>query len=175
MSAGDDCGGKGFLKLHFLSEAEPTQFDVLPFIFLEVDIAGVDIAMNHSISVDVSDSLYQLIEHSPNLLFLDPFSLIPTPMDKVGQSASLAVLHGDVDSDVLLIDFEVEVFEDVDVVHTHQSIYFLDDVLFLLGGNRREGYFLEDDCLLGLVIDCFEQVALFALDDGVFLVKHLQR
>jgi hypothetical protein len=132
VSAGDDSRGKGLLELHFLSKTEATEFDVFPFVLFEVDIAGVDIAVNDSISVDVPNSLNQLIEHPPHLFLFDPFALIPALLDEVGQGSSLAVLHGDIDSDVLLVDFEVEVFEDVDVIHAHQGVYFLDDVLFLL-------------------------------------------
>ena len=57
MSAGDDSRGKGLLELHFLSQTEATEFDVFPFVLFEVDIAGVDIAVNDSISVDVPNSL----------------------------------------------------------------------------------------------------------------------
>ena len=58
--------------------------------------------------------------------------------DEISYGATLAVLHGDIDSDVFLIDFEVKVFENVDIVHTDKGIDLLDDVFLFFGGDRRE-------------------------------------
>ena len=46
MSIGNDSVSKGFFVFYLFGETESSKFDVLSFIFFEVDIAGVYIAMD---------------------------------------------------------------------------------------------------------------------------------
>lgn len=48
------------------------------------------------------------------------------------------MLHGDIDSDILLVYFVVEVPEDMHVVHLQEGVDFVDDVLLFLGRDGGE-------------------------------------
>ena len=96
-------------------------------------------------------------------------------MDEISNCPSLAVFHGDIDSDIFFVDFKLEIFENMDVVHADEGIDFLDDVLFLFGRNGWKGYLLDDDVFLSEFILSFEEVALFTFEDDIFLFQHLQR
>lgn len=57
VSIGNDSVSKRLFVFYLFGEAESSKFYVLSFILFEVDIAGVYIAMNKSVSVDIPDSL----------------------------------------------------------------------------------------------------------------------
>jgi hypothetical protein len=84
--------------------------------------------------------------------------------------AALAVLHDDIDSDILLIDLIVEVPEDVDVVHANEGIDLIDDMLLLLGGEGGEGDLLEYDCSVAVPAPRLEQLLPPLLHDIVSLL-----
>ena len=89
-----------------------------------------------------------MIKHPPNFLFFYPFTLTFALLNKVGYGSALAVLHNDIDSDILFVDFEIEVFENVDVVHADESVDFLNYAFFLFRGDVGEGYFFNYDVFL---------------------------
>lgn len=91
-------------------------------------------------------------------------------LDEIPDCSTLAVFHGDIDGDIFFIDFEVEVLKDVDVVHSDESVDLLDDVLFLFGGDSREGHLFDDDRFVGLFILCFEKVVLFRLENVILVI-----
>ena len=101
--------------------------------------------MNDAVSMDIVEGLRELIEDLPDFIFFQSFVLAFEFADQILKSATFAVFHDDIDSEVFLIDLEIQVSENVNVIHMYEGVDFIDDVLFFLGRNRGEGDFLDDD------------------------------
>ena len=83
-----------------------------------------------------------MIEDLPYFLFFDLFVLAFMSLDEIFEVATLTIFHGDIDCQLSSIDVKVEVSQDVDVFQSEEGVDFMDDVLFLFGGDGLEGYFL---------------------------------
>ncbi len=127
-----------FLKIDLLGEAEASHFDIFSLNFAKVYIGRVDIAVNDPISMDIVDSLCQLVEDLPDLVLLDPFIFCLGFSDKILEGAALAKLHDYINGVILPIDLKVKISEDMDIVHVDKCVNLVDDVLFLLGRHRRK-------------------------------------
>jgi hypothetical protein len=140
------------------SNREPTEFEVLAMRFCEVDMGWIKITMQDAVAVDVLKCLGQLIKDPPHFFLGNAFSLLPGSGNEILQRAASAVLHDDVDSDVLLVDGVVEVAQELHVVQPDERVDFVDDVFLLLGRERAEGDLLEHDLTHGGEGDGLEEV-----------------
>lgn len=121
--------------------------------------------MNDAVSVDIVEGLCELIEDLPDFVLFESFVLAFQFGDEILKSATLAVFHDDIDSEVFLIYLEIQVSENVNVIHMYEGVDFIDNVLFFLGRNRGEGDFFYDDIAVAVLG--------FGLQEGLGLVlKH---
>ncbi len=82
-----------------------------------------------------------MVKDPPNFILGQSLSFRPGDSNQILECTSSAVLHDDIDGDVLLVDGVVEVPEDVDVVESYEGVDLVDDVLFAFGGEGAEGHF----------------------------------
>lgn len=99
-----------------------------------------------------------MIEDAPNLLLRQSFSFHPCTINQVLQCPTPTILHYDIDSHIFLINYIVEVSEDVYVVKSDEGVYFIDDMLLTFGRERAKGDLLKDDFAFGREGDSFEEV-----------------
>lgn len=99
--------------------------------------------------MDILQSLCELIEDPPNLILRNLSPLRLAPRNQITQAPSLTVLHRDIHRNILLVDLVIQIPQDMDILHPDQGIDFIDDMFFLLGGDRRKGDLFEHDLFLG--------------------------
>ena len=159
--------GQTVLRSDLLGETEAAEFDVPAVGFLEVDVGGVDVAVDDAGAVDVVEGLGELVENPPNLVLFDPPALGPDPGHEVLQRAALALLHHDIHREVLLVDLVVQVAQNMHVVHLQQGVHLVHDVLLLLGRDGRKRHLFDDDCALVRLAHAPEDVLALALEHAV--------
>jgi hypothetical protein len=120
--------------------------------------------------VDILYGLCKLIEDSPYFLLGNLFALSLTLGNEFLKSTTLTVLHDDIDSDIFLVDFIIEVPEDVNVLHAYESVDFIDDMFFLLGRKRGKGDLLQHDSFVVVLAPCLEELLPLLLYDIVSLL-----
>lgn len=96
--------------------------------------------MNDSISMDIVDSLRELIKDLPNFIFFYLFIVRLRLRYEILEGATFAELHHNIHCVILAVYLEVQVSQDMDIVHVDESVDFVNDVLLLLGGNCRKGH-----------------------------------
>lgn len=126
--------------------------------------------MDDGIRVDILNCLCELIKDPPYFFLGNLLAFCLGLGDEILQAASLAVFHDNIDSNILLVDFVIEVPEDMDVFHAYEGVDFVDDMFLLLGGKGRKGDLLENYCLLIAFGLGLEELLALLLHDFVSLL-----
>jgi hypothetical protein len=123
--------------------------------------------MNDAISVDIVDSLCELVKDLPYLVLFYPFIFCLGFSDEVMKGAALAKFHDDINGIIFPVDFEIKISEDMDVVHVDKSVDLIDNVLFLLRRDRRKRHFFYYYGLLAILAPGLEKSTRFPLQDRI--------